>query len=175
MAGDNTSRNILNNTLLFIVEILKKCGINNWFIAYGTLLGIVRENSCIDGDDDVDIMCDIEQFDVLKLALLKYGFTFNYGHGIKDSRFIIKTIATAKYCTVDFYMATVDKMSTYHDKWEKVKWTNCYFNDKLIEYRWKNVVLYLPHNFKKKLIGRYGSQWKTPLKSKGVNPPLKIL
>ena len=33
---------------------MKKYNINNWFIAYGTLLGIVRNNNCINYDDDID-------------------------------------------------------------------------------------------------------------------------
>ena len=56
MAGGPKSEKLLNNTLLFIIKLLNKNNIKNWFVAYGTLLGIVRNNSCIDGDNDIDII-----------------------------------------------------------------------------------------------------------------------
>ena len=58
MAGDKNNRSLLNHTLMFIVKLLNDNNVSNWFIGYGTLLGIIRENSCIAGDDDVDIIID---------------------------------------------------------------------------------------------------------------------
>ena len=56
MAGISESKDKLNSSLIKISKILNKNKFDQWFIAYGTLLGIVRNNSCIDGDDDIDIM-----------------------------------------------------------------------------------------------------------------------
>ena len=53
MVGKKNDKILLNKTLLFIIKLLNDNNIKNWFIGYGTLLGIIRENSCIDGDDDV--------------------------------------------------------------------------------------------------------------------------
>ena len=47
----------LNNGLKQIVKDLDEYKINNWFIGYGTLLGIVINNSCIN-NDDIDIIID---------------------------------------------------------------------------------------------------------------------
>ena len=44
------------NNLLFIIKILKDI---EYFIFFGTLLGVVRDNSLIDGDDDVDLYVNI--------------------------------------------------------------------------------------------------------------------
>ena len=45
MVGTNKNSKVkLNNTLIHIIKLLHKYNINNWFIAYGTLLGIIRNN-----------------------------------------------------------------------------------------------------------------------------------
>ena len=44
--------------ILFIVTLLNDNNIDKWFVCYGTLLGLVRENSCIDNDDDIDIIIE---------------------------------------------------------------------------------------------------------------------
>ena len=55
MAGKKLPANVLNNTLLAIIKLLNDNNINRWFVCYGTLLGLVRENSCIDNDDNITI------------------------------------------------------------------------------------------------------------------------
>ena len=67
MAGKEYAENKLNTILIIIVKLLHSYKATNWFIAYGTLLGIVRNNSCIDKDDDVDIIIDIKQKELLKV------------------------------------------------------------------------------------------------------------
>ena len=59
MVGEKTDKEKLNNTLEVVVNILHEEDINDWFIFFGTLLGIIREDSCIQGDDDFDIMINI--------------------------------------------------------------------------------------------------------------------
>lgn len=53
MSGINTDKEKLNRTLEKVCNILNENNINDWFIMFGTLLGIVRENSCIQGDNPV--------------------------------------------------------------------------------------------------------------------------
>ena len=55
MAGKKETSVKLNKTLLFLITLLNDNNIKNWFVCYGTLLGLVRENSCIDNDDDIDM------------------------------------------------------------------------------------------------------------------------
>ena len=52
MTGNQNDRKKLNNTLLYITKLLNEANIKNWFIGYGTLLGIIREKSCIHNDWD---------------------------------------------------------------------------------------------------------------------------
>lgn len=158
MAGSAKSEELLNNTLLFIVKILNENNVKNWFIAYGTLLGIVRNDSCIDQDDDIDIIIDERNCDLLKELLLKNNFKLQLNNSA-----IIKTKDTKDLSTIDFYMANVNENGNFYDIWEKVAWSECYNEKKeLVEYSWKDNILYLPFNYENKLAKRYGNDWRTP-------------
>ena len=179
MAGSKNSKKKLNTTLLFLLNILNSNNIKNWFIGYGTLLGIVREDSCIDGDDDIDIICDIKCYDKIKALMMNNGLKLFYGYGIGNSKRILKTVPTDSFCSIDFYMAEIDGEGNFNDKWENVIWCKCFIDNKqcfidnsqnLIEYKWRDTVLYMPNNFEKKLIGRYGKDWKIPRQTKGPKP-----
>ena len=179
MAGNFASANKLNLSLIKISKILNKNNFNNWFIGYGTLLGIVRNNSCIDGDDDIDIICDIEDYDKLKEILIKENYQFEFGKDsiydqelckiANDTKRIIKTKDSSESVSMDFYMADVDKNGTFNDVWEGAIWSECYQKEsnQLVKLNWKNTTLNLPANFKNKLRKRYGIFWRIPQNSKG--------
>lgn len=175
MVGKNQSAAKLNNTLIKIVKILTDNKILNWFVSYGTLLGIIRDNSCIDQDDDIDIICNGVDYDIIKKIFIANGFTLNTNHGIGKSRGIIKTNETKEYSSIDFYMTELDNKGNFNDKWNNVVWSGCYLDNELIEYPWNGLVLYVPNNYTNKLIGRYGDQWKIPKNSKGPIPHKKII
>jgi hypothetical protein len=173
MAGDkHHNSKLLNNTLVFIIKLLNENNIKNWFISYGTLLGIVRSNSCIEGDDDIDIVIEDTYYDKLKEILTKNKLTLTYKYGIDNSKSIIKIDNTNDYCSIDFYMASIDKEGNFHDKWNNILWSKCYCTDgKLIERVWNGQKLYLPFNSEQKLINRYGKDWMTPKNNfKGLIP-----
>lgn len=176
MAGIKNTQNKLNNTLIFIIKLLNDNNINNWFIGYGTLLGIVRENSCINRDDDIDIIIDKSNYNVIKQLLIKNDIIIEYGYGIKNSTNILKTKENNHYCSVDFYMATIDEKGNFNDKWENVIWSECYNeNNELIKYMWNENILYLPFNYEKKIINRYGKNWRIPQNNKGPHPRKRVL
>ena len=66
MAGKKETSEKLNKTLLFLISLLNNNNIKEWFVCYGTLLGLVRENSCIDNDDDIDIIIEKSNYDIIK-------------------------------------------------------------------------------------------------------------
>jgi len=169
MSGRKSSKEKLNFSLLKIANILNNNNFDKWFIVYGTLLGIVRNKSCIDGDDDIDIICDINDYQKLKDILAKEGYKFEYGYGIKESKFIIKTKESNDLASIDFYMSIVDKKGNFNDMWEKVVWSNCYVKDtdKFLKINWQNTTLNLPNDYLKKLKKRYGFFWRIPQKNKG--------
>ena len=176
MAGRNSNQEFLNDTLKFIVALLAENNITDWFIGYGTLLGIIRNDSCIDGDDDIDIIMNKSNYEVLKMLLINEGFEIEYGYGINKSTDILKTKGTVMYSTIDFYMATVDDEGNFFDKWENVVWSNCYNHGKnLLLRKWSGLNLYIPLNYETKLINRYGESWRKPQYSKGVSPRKPVL
>ena len=176
MAGEKNEQLLLNKTLMFIIKLLNYNNIMNWFIGYGTLLGIIRQNSCIYGDDDIDIIIDKSNYDVLKQLLIENHIEIEYGYGINKSKNILKTKKNTKYCSVDFYMASIDAKGNFNDTWENVIWSECYNeNNELIRHTWNENILYLPFNYEKKLINRYGKDWRIPQNNKGPLPRKKII
>lgn len=161
MVGTPQTKAKLNNTLYTVSKLLNENNIDNWFVAYGTLLGIVRENSCIDKDDDIDIICDKKNYNKVK-DILKNKFTFHYDLGIGNSKNILKIRETEEFSSVDFYMADIDKKGNFIDTWERQIWSNCYLNNKLIKHKFKDTFIYLPNNAETKLKNRYGDDWKIP-------------
>ena len=163
MAGDQFSSEILNYTLNKIVKILLENEIFDWFIAYGTLLGIVRNNSCINNDDDIDIIIDIKHREKLlnilennkyKVVMYKYK---NYPE--KNTNIFIK-VKKNNEPTIDFYFALEDRY-VYHDVWENKFWIDC---APFIVTPWNDTTLLLPKNAELKLKCVYGDNWKTPKK-----------
>lgn len=169
MTGYKMSQTVLNNTLVFISELLNKNNIKDWFICYGTLLGIVRENNCIDNDDDIDIIISKEHYDKVLNLLLQNNFEIEHFNNFN----IIKTKIKYKdnniqYSSIDIYMAKMYG-SIVKDLWNEIKITNCYLDNKqktFIEKKWNNTTLYLPNNYLKILKNRYGSKWKIKLDKK---------
>ena len=164
MAGIRTDKEKLNRTLEIVANILREENINDWFIFFGTLLGIIREDSCIEGDDDLDIMinCDYQQ---LRNVFEKRGFVFMQGkYGIKNPDKILKSEPTQEFGSIDFYMCNVNELGDFHTPWHGVISTNSYVdinNKSLIKLPWNNTVLSMPNNYEQKLVNMYGD-WKTP-------------
>lgn len=182
MVGQKHSSEVLNNTLLLIIKILNDNNIKNWFIAYGTLLGMIRDNSCINGDDDIDIIIDKSNRELLKKLLIENNIqrfdkrSRRINKPTRNTMNIIKTIPNDKFSSIDFYMADIDEKGNFKDNWEKVTWSECYGeNNELIPMKWRGNLLYIPNNAELKLQRRYGDSWKTPMNSKGPKPRKSII
>lgn len=163
MAGTTTDKEKLNHTLEVVANVLHEENINDWFIFFGTLLGIVRENSCVEGDNDLDIMinCDYQQ---LRNVFEKRGFIFTSNFGINNSKTILKSEPTEEFGSFDFYMCNVNEFGDFHTPWHGVISTNSYIdvnNKLLINFLWNDIILNMPNNYEQKLSNMYGD-WKTP-------------
>ena len=165
MSGNSKTAEQLNTTLEKIVNELHNADLHRWFISYGTLLGIVRSGSCIEGDDDVDLCCHASDFYVVRDCMEK-AFP-----GTKWSKHYAKDIfcRMEPYCLgpIDIYFCSV-KDGNWFDAWENCTWTDC---DPLEEKQWRGTKLFLPKDPIKKLQGRYGATWQIPQKKKGVRSP----
>ena len=157
-AGKKQTASLLNKTLEHIVSLLEKNNITNWFLGYGTLLGIVRNNSCIKNDDDIDIIINYKYKDVLRQIDKENKFKITKQKGNQFLRF-----EHDDYAPIDFYLS-IFKDDTAMDKWEKTKWTNIL---PVIQKKWRGVVLQIPNHHISNLKNRYGSTWKTPRNYKG--------
>lgn len=171
MGGTPYSKDKLNRTLKAISELLHQNGIKKWFISYGTLLGIVREDSCIEGDDDVDIILSMEYYDKIR-KILPSLFIHKLQCMIPN---LIKTnLKHPYYSSIDFYFSKIDSSGNFHDSLNGVIWSECYVDgNEFIKKEWNGTILHLPNNYEQKLVNRYGDNWMTPQKSKGRNPHLK--
>jgi hypothetical protein len=155
------SEKVLNNTLYKMCNILNNENVNGWFIGYGTLLGIIRNNSCIDNDDDIDILIDIKNKYLIDMIIKKYKFKLLVRHKYYYSIYINSNLSK-----IDFYLCDVDNLGNYNDGWNDIIWTNVNPIKKL---EWNNTILNIPKNFEKKLINKYGKNWRTPIRNyKGV-------
>jgi phosphorylcholine metabolism protein LicD len=170
MGGQKETSEKLNKTLLFLITLLNNNNIKNWFVCYGTLLGLVRENSCIDNDDDIDIIIDKSNYDIIKKILKDNNFIISYQYGIKDSNDIIKTESTSEYSSIDIYMGDYNN-GYVKDLWNKLIINDCFLdtewsnetlktNKTFIEKKWNGQNIYYPNNYKRILLNRYGKDWK---------------
>ena len=166
MAGEKETAEKLNKTLLFLITLLNNNNIKNWFVCYGTLLGLVREDSCIDNDDDIDIITEKSNFFIIKKILIENNFELELGKGW--GKHIIKTKATSDYASIDIYMGRYDNKNVI-DLWNKLKIKDCFFdtdNKTFIKKNWKGQDIYYPNNYKKILINRYGNSWNIKIDKK---------
>ena len=166
----------MNKTLLFLITLLNDNNIKNWFVCYGTLLGLVRENSCIDNDDDIDIIIEKSNYDIIKKVLIENNFKLEYGYGIKDSKNIIKTKTTSDYSSIDIYIGDYNN-ENIKDLWNKLTINDCFLdkeNKTFIEKKWNGKTIYYPNNYERILINRYGNDWKIK-KDKKIPQTMKEL
>jgi phosphorylcholine metabolism protein LicD len=157
--GEKQTSVALNKTLKHIVSLLEKYKISDWFLGYGTLLGIVRNKSCIKNDDDIDIIINRTNKNDLHQIAKENNFKVTIQKGNYFLRF-----EHPDYAPIDFYLAKVED-DTFFDTWENTRWTKVY---PLVKKKWKGITLQLPQQHIKNLKNRYGRTWRTPKKSKGV-------
>ena len=158
MAGIYTDKEKLNRTLEKVCNILNENNINDWFIMFGTLLGIIRENSCIQGDDDLDIMinCDYQK---LRSTFEKESFIFTSDYGIQNPDTILKTEPCDRYGSIDFYMCDVNEYGDFYTPWHRVKSRE---SKPFIAKEWRSTTLNLPNGYLEKLVSMYGKDWEIP-------------
>lgn len=163
MAGHPERAEKLNYTLHWIIDLLESKGIDDWFIMYGTLIGVAREGSCIDGDDDIDICINQDKWDDVYDVLKKKNMLTPLGAYVQPN--FMCTRKTDKLCQVDFYLCDVTESGDFIDTWSKLRLTECYDEDgQLPTMTFEGREVPVPHNTVKKLETRYGPRWRERIK-----------
>lgn len=170
MGGESTSKEKLNRTLEKVCGILNENNVSDWFIFFGTLLGITRENSCIEGDDDLDIMIDYS-YEELRSIFEKEGFSFVEDKVIKNPSTILKTKQCDKYASIDFYICETNEAGDFYTPWHRVLATQ---SRPIRSKRWRSVILNLPNSYLEKIIAMYGEDWKIPKHNAGCRADISV-
>jgi len=155
MYKQKTSADKLNKTLRAVSNILNDNNINEWFIMFGTLLGIVREDNCIDGDDDLDIMIH-HDYHQLRNIFESSGYEFE-PH--RKSKNILKSLSSEQHASFDFYMCEISDDNTYYSPWQNVQVDNV----SIVQQKWCDCNINLPNDAEVKLEKMYGEDWRTPI------------
>lgn len=139
MSGPDSTNETLNRTLLYVTNLLETHEISKWFVSYSTLLGILRQGRCIEGADCVEIMCDKQSCESLKVALTDGGLHLDMQHFprlIKAEADIERSLSTVK-----FFMAEVYD-GNFYDTWTHTTWENC---NELKEFKWYLGIVNIPN------------------------------
>lgn len=149
------TREQLHKTYNTVMEILKRHDIKV-IIYFGTLLGYVRENNFIEGDDDIDVLVTKEQLQTIYNIIRSEKISIN----IHTSHFMqLKT----PHGLFDFYVYEIRDDNTIYLKWERytLDYDEVFPNKEKKFFEYKVMV---PKNSVKFLEHRYGKEkWKTPI------------
>ena len=156
-----------------LIDALKKTAIvlekynKPWIIAYGTLLGIMREGNPLEGDDDIDlIIYKKDSNELLQLfdELDEFKVDKSYEKYKNFRRRWYNDIPIDIYLTEEYNKDGYDAC----DKWERIPFNM--LPPKQIS--WNGVTLNIPEDYEKFLSGVYGD-WKTPKHGKNTYPNRK--
>ena len=161
MGGEKKSAKVLNEGLLWLVDFLRKVGVPNqdWFVSYGTLLGLHRDKSCIEGDDDIDVLVCDEWYKPLLRAVARMD--------PKEGAFVAAgspqpswlRFELANGCPIDLYMGARGPSGNLHDPWNQVLWSRVLPSQAM---KWRGKTLQVPRHLEDKLRAAYGETWRVP-------------
>ena len=168
MFSKNKLQKLNFQNLLSISSLISEKKIE-YFIFYGTLLGIIRENNIIKGDDDIDFMVNHKS---KKLLLKKMSLNKKFKINMKVSnnyfvQYIKKNNGLITF--VDFYFYTKDSKKSYiidrHNWLGNInnKRFALHFPKKMIFPIDKSKKFNLPKRPKMVCSYIYGKTWLTPL------------
>ena len=93
----------LEYNLKIVADLLnEKC---EWFLFFGSLLGITRDKKLIQDDDDIDIYVDRKNYKLIREILSDNGFEIDYNNSPNHTEYFIqvKGVFNDKYICIDFY------------------------------------------------------------------------
>lgn len=96
----NVKENFSN--LIFITKIIKNL---EYFVFFGTLLGLVRDNNLIKNDDDIDFYINIKERSKLIAILKKNSVNIDFNLSINKEKCFLQAyrVINNKIAVIDFY------------------------------------------------------------------------
>ena len=159
--------------LNYIATFLRKNKIP-YFIFFGTLLGITRDNDIIKNDDDVDIYINIKDRDKLFSVINETEFEIDYTSPQNQTKFflqIYKKIRENVFSYVELYF--YEEIDNYIvDRWNfrgvgNKKSASIYIPKNIIfpikDITFNGDVVCVPNNEQKVCKYLYGRNWKVPM------------
>jgi phosphorylcholine metabolism protein LicD len=154
-----------NEFLQEVCEILTKYKIKYW-LDFGTLLGIIRENRLLPHDMDLDISIDSKYLDTLRN--IKDKFTENFHEWIdKEYGTTHFNIYKDNFCC-SISVLRQDKNQVWCTGWDEENesmfqiYAPIRYFKKLDQINYKGFNYFIPNNSHKFLEYRYGKDWKIP-------------
>lgn len=155
--SENDAKNLLLTTKL----LFDKCGIR-FYLIFGSLLGAVRDEGLIEGDEDVDVYVDSEE-------LLRKSIPYLYENGLKICRIYehyLYSFHTDNKSFIDVYIKGKLPLSLWRIWCVRIcgavipKWYVCKF-DKI---DFLGVECLCPHKPERVLRYWYGKTWRIPIR-----------
>lgn len=156
------------------LKLLKKYFDDNglkYILAFGTLLGAIRDKDFIDHDEDVDLIVfdkDKEKIYDTLFSIQEIGFSVVRN----DRRGLISIMRKGEY--IDLYFFSNYKSNLYYCGGILCP---CQFLDNLTTIDFLGDEYYAPADYKGFLLYRYGETWETPIEwnNYSMSPIKKIL
>ena len=171
----NIDKKFNRENLISIANILNN---DEYFVFYGTLLGLVREKDIIENDDDIDILVDIKDRDTVISKIQKSKLEIDYSNPYNNTPFFLQVSNESEnvksYIDIYFYenyesLEYIIDRANFHQRWNDPsqslhipkqlifpKKTDAFFNTKIS----------FPAETIKICEFLYGSSWKKKLSKK---------
>jgi phosphorylcholine metabolism protein LicD len=147
----------LENLLIWFHYFAQKYKLNYW-LDFGTLLGIYRDKCIIPWDKDVDVGIDIRQAEFLVKCLLKDGIPFSWARQPP-----YHSLIHIGDLDVFFWKLEEDTYYSLHP-WCQKSYFPYHFVEKMETLEFKNIPFNVPNNLPEFLKRRYGPDFMTPRK-----------
>ena len=161
--GVYITRSILRKMAIDIIDTFNICDIDYW-VDFGTLLGIIREEDIILGDLDVDI-CVVESPELHEKMKMAKSILEKKGYKVNKEIWDAYRVRKYRYPYADIYINKRNRKENIYNgvEGEKSDISIDYIEPKSIV-KWKNVDVKCPSKINETLVYRYGSDWRTPKK-----------